>query len=266
MLNVMEERDIQIRGYVLRLPLDVLVVASANPEDYTNRGRIITPLKDRFGAEIRTHYPIELDDEVAVIAQEGHLVADVPPVILEILARYTRALRQSPAINQGSGVSVRFGIAGAETVAAAALRRATVRGEDAAVARIVDLEAAVEVLTGKVEFESGEEGREQGVLDHLLRTATAEAVRVHYRGLDFGPLVAAFDGHTTVTTGDQVTAREFLDNLPSLDGSGLYEQISERLDAKNDGRRAAAIELALEGLFLARRISKDSDDGETVYG
>ncbi|MCW2766618.1 MAG: magnesium chelatase, partial [Nocardioides sp.] len=182
MLNVMEERDIQIRGYVLRLPLDVLVVASANPEDYTNRGRIITPLRDRFGAEIRTHYPIELDDEVAVIRQEGHLVAGVPPVILEILARYTRALRQSPAINQTSGVSARFAIAGAETVAAAALRRASVRGEDEAVARIIDLDAAVEVLGGKIEFESGEEGREQDILDHLLRMATAEAVRAHFHG------------------------------------------------------------------------------------
>ena len=131
MLNVMEERDIQIRGYVLRLPLDVLVVASANPEDYTNRGRIITPLKDRFGAEIRTHYPIELDDEIAVIAQEAHLTAEVPEVILEILARYTRALRSSPAINQRSGVSARFAIAGAETIAASALHRATARGEAA---------------------------------------------------------------------------------------------------------------------------------------
>jgi magnesium chelatase subunit I len=266
MLNVMEERDIQIRGYVLRLPLDVLVVASANPEDYTNRGRIITPLKDRFGAEIRTHYPIELEDEVSVIRQEGHLVADVPPVILEILARYTRALRLSPAVNQTSGVSARFAIAGAVTVAAAALRRASVRGEDQAVARIIDLETAVEVLTGKIEFESGEEGREQAVLDHLLRTATAEAVRAHYHGLDLGPLVAALDGHRTVTTGDQVTAREFLENLPSLNGSGLYDEISGRLGAQNDGQRAAAIELALEGLYLARRISKESDDEETIYG
>ncbi|SFT91584.1 magnesium chelatase subunit I [Arthrobacter sp. ov118] len=266
MLNVMEERDIQIRGYVLRLPLDVLVVASANPEDYTNRGRIITPLKDRFGAEIRTHYPIELDDEVAVIRQEGRLVADVPTILLEILARYTRALRQSPAINQSSGVSARFGIAGAETVAAAALRRAAVRGEDVAVARIVDLESAVDVLSGKIEFESGEEGREQAILDHLVRTATAEAVREHYRGLDFGPLVAALDGHRTVTTGEEVTAREFLENLPALNGSSLYDEIGARADAKNDGQRAAAIELALEGLYLARRISKESGDGETIYG
>lgn len=266
MLNVMEERDIQIRGYVLRLPLDVLVVASANPEDYTNRGRIITPLKDCFGAEIRTHYPLELADEVAIIGQEGRLAADVPPVLVEILARYTRSLRESPAINQGSGVSARFAIAGAETVAAAALRRSTVRGETVAVARVVDLAAAMDVLAGKLEFESGEEGREQLVLDHLLRLATAEAVRVHFRGLDFGPLVAAFDGQRTVTTGDDVTAREFLDSLPSLNGSGLYEQIGARLESKNDGQRAAAIELALEGLFLARRISKESDDGETVYG
>ncbi|MDO5753595.1 sigma 54-interacting transcriptional regulator [Arthrobacter sp.] len=266
MLNVMEERDIQIRGYVLRIPLDVLVVASANPEDYTNRGRIITPLKDRFGAEIRTHYPLELDDEVAIILQEGRLSANVPPVIVEILARYTRSLRLSPAINQGSGVSARFAIAGAETVAAAALRRSTMRGEPDAVSRIVDLAAAVDVLTGKLEFESGEEGHEGAVLEHLLRMATAEAVRFHYRGLDFGPLVAALDGNTTVTTGDSVTAAEFLDTLPSLNGSRLYELIAERLNAKNDGERASAIELALEGLFLARRISKDSDGEETIYG
>src|ERR671920_190544 len=149
MLNVMEERDIQIRGYVLRLPLDVLVVASANPEDYTNRGRIITPLKDRFGAEIRTHYPIEIEDEIAVIRQEAHLVAEVPEPLLEILAQFTRNLRESNSVDQRSGVSARFAIAGAETVAASALHRATRQGEEQAVARVVDLETAVEVLGGK---------------------------------------------------------------------------------------------------------------------
>jgi magnesium chelatase subunit I len=262
----MEERDIQIRGYVLRLPLDVLVVASANPEDYTNRGRIITPLKDRFGAEIRTHYPIELADEVAVIAQEARLTAEVPEVILEILARYTRALRTSPAINQRSGVSARFAIAGAETVAASALHRATARGEAEAVARLVDLEAAVDVLVGKLEFESGEEGREDDILVHLLRTATAETVRQRFRGIDFAPLVGALDGRTTVATGEQVSARDFLAGLPSLDGADLYDQVAERFDATSDGRRASAIELALEGLYLARRISKESDDGQTIYG
>src|SRR5687767_3439471 len=216
MLNVMEERDIQIRGYVLRLPLDVLVVASANPEDYTNRGRIITPLKDRFGAEIRTHYPTELVDEVAVIRQEAVLQAEVPDHLVEILARFTRALRESSAVDQRSGVSARFAIAGAETIAASALHRAARQGEQHAVARPVDLETAVDVLGGKIEFETGEEGREFEILTHLLRTAVAETVRQHFRGLDFALLVAAMEGGHLVTTGEQVAAREFLTGLPVL--------------------------------------------------
>jgi magnesium chelatase subunit I len=266
LLNVMEERDIQIRGYILRLPLDVLVMASANPEDYTNRGRIITPLKDRFGAEIRTHYPVELEDEMAVIGQEATLLADVPDFIVEILARFTRNLRGSSSVDQRSGVSARFSIAGAETVAAAALHRATSQGEDEAVARLVDLEAAVEVLGGKVEFETGEEGREEEILTHLLRTATAETVRQHFRGIDFTLLVDAIEAGSMVTTGEQVTARDFLTGLPVLGESELYDDVCDRLGATNDGQRAGAIELALEGLYLARKISKESGGGETVYG
>jgi magnesium chelatase subunit I len=266
MLNVMEERDIQIRGYVLRLPLDTLVVASANPEDYTNRGRIITPLKDRFGAEIRTHYPAELDDEVAVIRQEAQLVAEVPDHLIEILARFTGHLRESNSVDQRSGVSARFAIAGAETIAASALHRATRQGEEQAVARVVDLETAVDVLGGKIEFETGEEGREHEVLTHLLRTATAEAVRGHFRGLDFALLVDRIEAGQMVTTGEQVTARDFLMGLPVLGESDLYDQVCDRLDARNDGERAGAIELALEGLYLARKISKESGGGETVYG
>jgi magnesium chelatase subunit I len=266
MLNVMEERDIQIRGYVLRLPLDTLVVASANPEDYTNRGRIITPLKDRFGAEIRTHYPTELDDEVAVIRQEAELVAEVPDHLVEILARFTRHLRESNSVDQRSGVSARFAIAGAETIAASALHRATRQGEDEAVARVVDLETAVDVLGGKIEFETGEEGREAEILTHLLRTAVAEAVRGHFRGIDFAVLVDRIEGGQMVTTGEQVTARDFLMGLPVLGESDLYDQVCDRLEARNDGERAGAIELALEGLYLARKISKESGGGETVYG
>ncbi len=266
MLNVMEERDIQIRGYVLRLPLDVLVVASANPEDYTNRGRIITPLKDRFGAEVRTHYPTALEDEVAVIRQEAHLVAEVPDHVVETLARFTRNLRESSSVDQRSGVSARFAIAGAETVAAAALHRATRQGEDHAVARVVDLETAVDVLGGKIEFESGEEGREREVLTHLLRTATAATVRDRLRGLDLALLVEAIEDGRMVTTGAQVAARDFLAGLPVLGESELYDAICDRLDARDDGTRAAAIELALEGLYLARKIGKDSDGAETVYG
>jgi magnesium chelatase subunit I len=262
----MEERDIQIRGYVLRLPLDVLVVASANPEDYTNRGRIITPLKDRFGAEIRTHYPTELVDEVAVVRQEADLVAEVPDHLVEILARFTRALRESPSVDQRSGVSARFAIAGAETIAAAALHRATRQGEDVAVARPIDLETAVDVLGGKIEFESGEEDRAEEVLEHLLRTATAETVRAHFRGLDFDALVDALESGVMVTTGEQVTARDFLAGLPWLGENDLYDRVAERLGATSDGARAGAVELALEGLFLARRVSKESGDGEAAYG
>ena len=266
MLNVMEERDVQVRGYVLRLPLDVLVLASANPEDYTNRGRIITPLKDRFGAEIRTHYPLRVQDEVAVIRQEAQLVAEVPDALVEVLARFTRALRGSGAVDQRSGVSARFAIAGAETVAAAALRRAALTGESEPVARVVDLPAAVEVLAGKVELETGEEGREAEILGHLLRTATAETVRARLAGLDLGLLVQALEGGAAVVTGETVPAAELLAGLPVLGESDLYDRLFDRLGAGSAGARAAAAELALEGLYLARRISKESVDGGTVYG
>ena len=265
MLNVMEEKDVQIRGYMLRLPLDVLVVASANPEDYTNRGRIITPLKDRFGAEIRTHYPLALEDEIAVIRQEANLVAEVPDILLEILARYTRSLRESSAVNQRAGVSARFAIAGAETIAAGALHRATVRGEEA-VARLVDVESAVEVLGGKIEFESGEEGREWDILEYTLRTSTAEALRATLRTLDFNPLIAALDGSVTISTGANVSAKDFLAGLPDLGETTLYDDIADAFGATSEGSRANAIELALEGLFLSRKIAKDSDEGTSIYG
>ncbi|WP_127784762.1 sigma 54-interacting transcriptional regulator [Rhodococcus sp. X156] len=263
LLNVMEERDIQVRGYILRLPLDVLLVASANPEDYTNRGRIITPLKDRFGAEIRTHYPLELDDEVAVVVQEADLVATVPDHLLEILARFTRYLRESTSVDQRSGVSARFSIAAAETVAAAALRRSAVLGEQTPVARVVDLGTVVDVLRGKLEFESGEEGRETEVLEHLLRRATADTARANLAGIDLGALVGAIDSGAAVVTGDDVTAAQLLAGLPPVDA---LKEVDERLDADTDGERAAAAELALEGLYLARRIAKDADNrGRTVY-
>ncbi|MFC0316469.1 sigma 54-interacting transcriptional regulator [Gordonia phosphorivorans] len=266
MLNVMEERDIQVRGYNLRLPLDVLVMASANPEDYTNRGRIITPLKDRFGAEIRTHYPLELDDEVDVIEQEADLVATVPSFLIGVLARFTRYLREHPSIDQRSGVSARFSIAGAETVAAAALHRATVVGEDLAVARPVDLESVVEVLRGKVEFESGEEGRELEILDYLLRKATADAVRAELGGLDLRPLVDRLESGDAVLTGDRVPAAEVVAALgDDPEVTAVIDELAERLEV-DDAERASALEFALEGLFLARRIGKEPDErGRTVY-
>lgn len=263
MLNVMEERDIQVRGYTLRLPLDVLVVASANPEDYTNRGRIITPLKDRFGAEIRTHYPQELDAEVGVIAQEAHLSAEVPDHLLQIIGRFARLLRESTSVDQRSGVSARFAIAAAETAAASARHRSAILGEQDPVARVVDLSTIVDVLRGKLEFEAGEEGREQAVLEHLLRRATAETAQRILGGLDVGPLVAAVEADQPVTTGERVSAKDVLAALPELP---VIDDIAERLHADTDGQRAAAVELALEALYLAKRIDKVSGEGETIYG
>jgi magnesium chelatase subunit I len=272
LLNVMEERDIQIRGYVLRLDLDVLIVATANPEDYTNRGRIITPLQDRFGAEIRTHYPPTIDEEVAVIRQEAELVADVPEYLLEILARFTRNLRESDAVDQRAGVSARFAIAGAETIAAAALHRATRQHEPEAVARPVDLETAVDVLGGKIEFETGEEGRERAILEHLLRTAVAETARAHLSGIDATVLVDALHGRSggpaaaTVMTGEQVPAADVLAAMPVLGESDLFDRVAGRLDSHTPGERAGALELLLESLYLERLIGKESAGGETVYG
>ncbi|WP_425334530.1 ATP-binding protein [Prescottella agglutinans] len=263
LLNVMEERDIQVRGYTLRLPLDVLLVASANPEDYTNRGRIITPLKDRFGAEIRTHYPSLLEDEIAVIQQEANLQAVVPHHLLEVLARFTRLLRESTSVDQRSGVSARFAVAGAETVSAAAVHRSAVLGEAESVARPIDLGSIVEVLRGKVEFESGEEGRELEILEHLLRRATADTARIRLGGIDLAPLVTAVELGQPVVTGERVTAKALLGELPELE---VLDVVAERLGARSDGERASAAELALEGLYLARRISKNPDEnGQAVY-
>lgn len=270
LLNVLEERDIQVRGYQLRLPLDLLLVASANPEDYTNRGRIITPLKDRFGAEIRTHYPLDLDVELDLVRQEAQLVAEVPDHVLEVLARFARAVRASPSVDARSGVSARFAIAAAETVAAAALRRAGLvglAGEDQPVARVGDAASVVSTLRGKVEFESGEEGREAEVLGHLLRTAVADTFRARLGGLDLSAFTALVAEGGVVETGELVGADELLRQVGTVSG---LAKVLERLgmgDAPTRGEAAAGVEFALEGLHLTRRLSKQlTDDGRSRYG
>jgi magnesium chelatase subunit I len=267
LLNVLEERDIQVRGYALRLPLDVLLVASANPEDYTNRGRIITPLKDRFGAEIRTHYPLALDNELALLKQEaelGELSTEVPDHLLEVIARFTRLVRESTAVDSRSGVSARFAIAGAETVAAGAARRAALTGEQQPIARVCDLPAVVPSLLGKVEFEVSEEGREQEVLEHLLRRAIAETYRHTLGPADLSGLLDRFDAGETVDSGELVPAAELLKRIGQVPG---LAKIMERLGmtGESPGQAAAALEFALEGLFLTRRLSKDSTAGTTTY-
>ena len=266
LLNVLEERDVQVRGYALRLPLDLLLVATANPEDYTNRGRIITPLKDRFGAEVRTHYPLDVADEVDLVRQEARLVAEVPEHLLEAVARFARHVRESPAVDQRSGVSARFAVAAAETVSAAALRRAAIVAE-APVARVGDLDAVVTSLRGKVEFESGEEGREVEVLAHLLRLAVAETFRARLSGLDLSGFTALVADGGTVETGELVPAADVLAQAGAVPGLG---KVLDRLglgDSPSRGEAAAAIELVLEGLHLTRRLGKDVVDGaRTVYG
>ena len=267
LFNVLEERDIQVRGYALRLPLDVLLVATANPEDYTNRGRIITPLKDRFGAEVRTHYPLELDDEVALIRQEAELVSAVPDHLIEVIARLVDELRGSSAIDQRSGVSARFAIAAAEGLAAGALRRGAVVGEDQPVARVGDLPAVLVTLRGKIEFEMGEEGRETEVLAHLFRLAVVATYREHLAGNDLGAFTEHFAEGQTVETGAFVTSEALLSQLGTLPGlAAVLTSLGISEDNVSPGQVAAAAEFVLEALHLTRRLSKDSLDGMTIYG
>ena len=267
LFNVLEERDIQVRGYSLRLPLDVFLIATANPEDYTNRGRIITPLKDRFGAELRTHYLTELADEVRLIRQEAALVADVGDHLLEVLARLTRSLRESSSVDQRSGVSARFPIAAAEGVAASALRRAARTADhETAVARICDLAVVLPTLLGKIEFEMGEEGRERAIVEHLLRLATAATFRDRLSGLDLSGFTQIFAEGAIVETGDLVPASDLLAQLGAV--PGLFKVLN-RLgydDAAGRGEVAAAAEFALEGLHLTRRIEKEFVNGRAIYG
>jgi magnesium chelatase subunit I len=265
LFNVLEERDIQVRGYSLRLPLDVFVIATANPEDYTNRGRIITPLKDRFGSEVRTHYLVELSDEMALLSQEAQLVAEVGEHLLEVLARFTRNLRESTSVDQRSGVSARLPIAAAESVAASALRRSARSGEQEATARICDLSPVLPTLLGKVEFEMGEEGREQAILDHLLKLAVAATYRDRLGGLDLTGFTDVFARGGLVETGELVPAADLLGQLGTVSG---LAKVLDRLgygDAATSGQVAAAAEFALEGLHLTRRIDKATIDGRTVY-
>jgi magnesium chelatase subunit I len=245
----------------------MLLVASANPEDYTNRGRIITPLKDRFGAEIRTHYPLDLDLEIALVQQEAALVAEVPEHLLEVLSRFARAVRESPSVDARSGVSARFAIAAAETVAAAALRRSGLLDEADAVARIGDAASVTSTLRGKVEFESGEEGREVEVLSYLLRTATAETFRARLAGLDLSGFVNLVASGDIIETGELVPATEVLRQIGTVPG---LAKVLERLgmgDAPTRGQAAAGVEFVLEGLHLTRRMSKArTEEGRTLYG
>ena len=269
LLNVLEERDIQVRGYKIRLPLDVMLVASANPEDYTNRGRIITPLKDRFGAQIRTHYPLDVEAELAVVAQEARPLAveglrvEVPGHMAEIVAAISHQARQSPNVNQRSGVSVRLSIANLETLVANATRRALRLGEPEVVPRVSDLAALGASTGGKVEIETLDEGRDEAVMERIVKTAVLDVFKRRVPGSRFGALLAEFEGGTVVHVGDDVPSAayvEALGGLPALRAAALPVAGSESPAAV-----ASAVELVLEGLHLSRRLNKDAAGGRATY-
>jgi magnesium chelatase subunit I len=238
-------------------------VATANPEDYTHRGRIVSPLKDRFGTQVRTHYPETLGDEIAIMEQEARPPATtdipvrVPPFVKELLAALTAELRRSPQVNQRSGVSVRYSIGNLETVVAAALRRAAVTGEPEAVPRLVDLPAVLAGSLGRIEFDAVEEGREEEILERALKAAVLEVFRRRLAGFDFGPLLARFDGQFGAETSDLMPASQFLTQFGGLPGLGkLLGRLG--VEEESPGVAASALELALEGLHLSRRLNKEA--------
>jgi len=270
LLNVLEERDIQIRGYRVSLPLDILLIASANPEDYTNRGRIITPLKDRFGSEVRTHYPLTINDEIMIMEQESTpapagVSIEVPEFLKEILAELTHGVRNSSHVNQRSGVSVRFSIANLETLVASAVRRALRIGNGQAVARIADLPSVLLASMGRVEFEVFEEGREMDVLRRLLAQAVVEVFRDRSYGLDFTELIDIFDSGVIVESGDLTPGGSMLLEVGHL---AVLTEFARRTGVTEESpdHLASVLDFAMEGLHLTRRLNKDGEAGASVYG
>ena len=270
LLNVLEERDVQIRGYKVRLPLDVVLVASANPEDYTNRGRIITPLKDRFGAQIRTHYPLEVDTEVEIATQEmapleaAGLEVHLPAWMAEIVATLSHLARQSPQVNQRSGVSVRLTVANLETLVANAARRSLLHGEDVVVPRVSDLDALASSTAGKIEIEAIEEGRDEQIVEHILRASVLTVFRDHVPVESLSGVLDAFDQGRIVSAGEDVTSADLvavLDEVPAL-GPAVAALTG---DDDSPAATASAVELVLEGLHLSKRLNKDSAGVRAQY-
>lgn len=280
LFNVLEERDVQIRGYPIRLNLDVCLIFSANPEDYTNRGRIVTPLKDRIGTVVRTHYPETIDEGLAVVHQEAWLdrdsdgspsgvTVDMPRFMNEIVEELVRLARSSPHVSQASGVSVRTSIANAETVASNAERRGIVTGEKRIVPRICDLNLLVASCRGKIEMTLAEE---DGAEDKLIQSLTGEAVKNVFNRFadaeDFEPITEQFKGNLTFPAGDDLSAAEFVSNmnairqLPQL-ATKLAREME--LDANDPATLASVGEFILEGLYVNNRLSKYNSRGRTFF-
>ena len=278
LLNILEERDVQIRGFVIRLPLDLLVVASANPEDYTSRGRIITPLKDRLGSQIRTHYPRTLEHEMAIVRQEkrrfgpedGVPTVVVPPFMEELVAELTHLARRSTEISQRSGVSVRVSVANTEVLEATALKRAIRLGEPLAAPRVSDLGAVVASTVGKVELESvGDEAPEERIVERLITKALYATFNRRVDLDDLEPVIEAFEDGFTVETGERTPSREYVAWMREVPGLGNAVDRLGTYDVTDGAEEpaviASAVEFILEGLHLARRINKERIAGGTLY-
>jgi magnesium chelatase subunit I len=269
LLNIMEERDVQIRGYKIRLPLDIFVVASANPEDYTNRGRIITPLKDRYGSQIRTHYPETTELEIEIMEQERSVFetdgiqVTVPDFMREIVAELTHMARRSHDVSQRSGVSVRMSVANYENLVSNATRRAIRLGERQAVPRIVDLAALQSSTTGKIELETMGEVREEQVVDKLIQGAVLTTFNRLFSVRSFERLVLAFDNGLVVESSELMPAMDYVHQLSHLDG--MREAVDKLGVGGNPAAVASAVEFVLEGLHLNRKLNKDSSGGPARY-
>jgi magnesium chelatase subunit I len=270
LFNIMQERDVQIRGFRVRLPLDICVVASANPEDYTNRGRIITPLKDRYGAQIRTHYPKQIDIEIDIMDAERSplLVSDgyhikVPQFMKEIIAETTSMAREHADINQRSGVSVRMSIANYESMISNALRRTILLREDEVVPRISDLASIIPSSSGKIELETVEEGKESQIIDELIKKAVKKVFSKHFRLEDFTAFLQNFTSGRSLEVSDTMPTAVYSQKARGM--GGLHE-VFQRLDMlESAATMASALEFILEGLHLNKKLNKKVVEGEISY-
>ena len=269
LFNLMEERDIQIRGYYIRLPLDIYLVASANPEDYTSRGRIITPLKDRYGAQVRTHYPTTIEDEISIMEMERRRFRDdeiesyTPRYMKEIIAEVTHLARESPDINQSSGVSVRVSIADYETVLSNAIRRAVTLHEKLAVPRISDLPHIYSSIVGKIELEGFEDTKQEKVIENLTRKAVLNVFNRYYHMDRMEAVVVPFDKGLVVEVSDTLDSQSYLAIVRQI--TGMKDMIKVASVPDRPEAIASAVEFILEGLYLNKRLSKTKSEGKTVY-
>jgi magnesium chelatase subunit I len=270
LFNLMEEKDVQIRGYKVRLPLDVVVVATANPEDYTSRGRIITPLKDRFDVQIRTHYPRALEDEIAIMEQEmpsldrGGRELRVPLFVKEVIAQVTMEARGSNEINQASGVSVRVTINNYESLISNAEKRAVRTGEREVVPRLTDLHSVLASTAGKIELEYvGEDRKDSELVDRLVGRAVLKVWDKYLRVDALKRVLDHFEAGWGVEVSDRMRSEEYLEGVRQI--PGLREGVALLGSFESPGLMAAAIEFVLEGLHLHQKLNKEREGGRYTY-